>query len=66
MYSRDEIQQLYIRICRDSRFTIGYLQAAILAGEVLKISPIEVWTSLGSLDTMEEIAKGIHPALKRN
>lgn len=65
VYSREYIQKMFIRVCRDSGFTMEYIKATIFAGEILKISPIEVWTSFGSLDTMEEIAKGIHPVLKR-
>lgn len=49
MFSREFIQQVFIRICRDSRFT-------------LDISRV---TSFGTIDDMRKIAAGTHPYLKK-
>lgn len=61
MDERETIQRIYIRLCRDSRYTIKAENAAILAGNVLGISPLVVWTKFPSFAVMEEIASGTHP-----
>ena len=65
MPDRKTVQNLYIRICKDSGFYLNYIGAAILTGKVLNISPIEVWCHMGSFDTMQRIAKGTHPVLEK-
>ena len=64
---RKYIQDVFIRICRDSGFTIDYIDAAKLTGKVLKIPPFEVWEAMyiGDLQRMERIAKGEHPVCVR-
>lgn len=57
-HNRDEIQKLYIRMCQDSLYRLNYIDAAILVGKMLKISPIEVWCAFGGLEVMERVAKG--------
>ena len=63
MFDRETIQKLYIRICRDSGFSIDYIQAAILAGKVLNMHPFSVYNAFSYLDVMEKIAKGEHPVV---
>lgn len=59
---RKEMQDLYIRICRDSCWKMDHVEAAKFTGKMLNVSPIEVWCSFSGLDVMEQIAKGEHPA----
>lgn len=60
---RKNIQMAFIRVCRDSGWRFDHARAAIFVGNLLKISPLEVWTAFGNLDTMEEIARGEHPVV---
>lgn len=60
---RKEIQDVYVRLCRDARFRLPMLQAARLTGAVLKTSALEVWAAMGT-DAMERIANGTHPCLQ--
>lgn len=64
--SREEIQQLLIRVCRDSGWQMEWTQATILVGKVLDIHPMDVWCQAGiDIATMEKIAKGEHPVCKK-
>lgn len=58
MPSRKQIQEVYIRICKDSGYKLGATHAAKLAASVLKIHPLEVWVAMSSFDTMEAYAEG--------
>lgn len=63
--SRDEIQKLLIRVCRDSGWQMEWTKATILVGKVLDIHPMDVWCRAGiDIATMEKIAKGEHPVCK--
>lgn len=67
--SRELIQEIYIRICKDSGFKMDYIQAAILTANVLNADKyvthaLEVWSAIGSFSLMEEIATGKHPVTK--
>lgn len=63
--SRHEIQQLYIRICRDSGFRLPFDQAAAVVGDMTGGSALTVWVDTGfTTDMMQEIAAGTHPACK--
>ncbi|MDB5707879.1 MAG: hypothetical protein JWN66_4995 [Sphingomonas bacterium] len=66
MSGRQQIQQVYIRVCRDSGFQLDYLQAANLAAKVLGKHPLDVWIAMPCLDVMREIAVGEHPAARRS
>lgn len=59
---RKFIQDLYIRVCRDSGFAMEYTRAAHFAGKVGGFHAMDVWTAMPSLQVMEQIAKGEHPA----
>lgn len=59
------VQQVFIRCCRDSGFRLDHVRAAVLAGQVLDVSPLEVWAAMGSFDVMERVADGTHPAAHR-
>ena len=63
--TRDEIQNAYIRVCRDSHFTLDWVVAAQLAGKMMDTNALGVWTTFGSLDTMREIARGEHPVCRK-
>lgn len=60
-----KIRSLYLRVCRDSRYTISSGNAAILVAQMLGISPLEVWVAMPSLSVMDEIAAGAHPAAQK-
>lgn len=62
MTDRKTITDLYVRVCRDSGHRIGWIQAAHLVAGILKISALQVWIAVGSLDAMQRVADGTHPA----
>jgi hypothetical protein len=64
--TRVEIQSVYIRVCQDSNFGLDAIAAAQIAAGAAKLSPLEIWVAVGSLDAMDRIARGEHPAAKRN
>jgi hypothetical protein len=59
---RTLIQNLFIRVCRDSRFSMDPIDAAVMTGSILKCHPIQVWVAL-DIDNMTRIANGTHPAV---
>ena len=61
---RKTIQDIYIRVCKDSEFEMEYIQVAIFVAGLLNITPFEVYAAFGDLRTMGEVASGIHPATK--
>lgn len=63
---REEIQNLYIRTCRDSGWKMDYVDAAQLTARVIGIHPMEIWTAMGTLQTMHDVAKGKHPVCHRD
>lgn len=63
--ARDTIQQLFIRLCRDSGFRLDGVRAARLTAAVLGIHPLDVWLAMPCLDVMNDIAAGKHPAAHR-
>lgn len=63
--NRADIQKVYIRVCRDSGFKMDGVQAATLAAKVIGCSPLEIWLAMPSLNVMDQIAKGDHPAAAR-
>lgn len=60
---RELTQAVYMRVCRDSGFTLEATRAAHLAARILKCSPLDIWIAMGTLETMDRIANGTHPAL---
>lgn len=56
-------QSVFIRVCKDSKFTLTSTDAAILASRVLGCHPLDIAFSL-DIDVMEKIAKGEHPVCK--
>ena len=61
--SNIEIQELYIRICRDSKFKIDWVQAAQLTASVLQITPLMVGLAFPYVERMRTIADGNDPVL---
>ena len=57
-------QDLYIRICKDSNFSLPYDRVAAMVGEILGTSALIVWLNMPSIDVMISIANGIHPITK--
>ena len=62
--SRKDIQNFYVRICKDSGWKIDYINAAKLAAGVLSLNTMEIWIAIGDLKTMEKISKGEHPVCR--
>lgn len=60
---RVAIQRFYIRVCKDSGFGLDSIRAATLTAQAFRCSPLEVWLAMPSLDVMDEIAAGKHPAV---
>lgn len=63
--ARDLVQQVFIRVCRDSGFTLATQEAAALAAGALGLSPLQIWMAMPSLDVMDKIAAGTHPITGR-
>lgn len=63
--TRQMVQNLFIRICRDSQWSIDAIRAAKLTGQIVGKHPLLVWDDIGSLDIMHSIAAGEHPACHR-
>lgn len=63
--SREQLQQAFIRVCRDSGFRMDHIRAAILAGNAAGVHPLEIWIAMPCFDVMEQIARGEHPAAHR-
>lgn len=61
---RKLIQDMYVRVCRDSGFQLSWEQATKLTAKVGGWHPLDVWMAMPSMDVMEEIAEGKHPASK--
>ncbi len=58
--TREEIQNLYIRTCRDSGWRLDYIEAAKLVGRVINMHPFSVYAQFADLKQMERIALGDH------
>ena len=65
MHDQKTIQAVFIRVCRDSGFTLDAAHAARLVAKTLVCHPLEVWLAMPSLDVMNEIAAGTHPVLRQ-
>lgn len=63
-HPRKTVQDVFIRVCRDSGFRLEATRAAHLAAKMLGISAFEVWTAM-DLDVMRRIASGEHPAARK-
>jgi hypothetical protein len=65
---REEIQKVYIRVCRDARFKMPLGMAARMTARILELSEsnvngsLLVWIALG-VDNMDRIANGTHECL---
>jgi len=57
-------QDVFIRVCKDSGFKLTWTNAAILAGNMLNCSPLEIWMTM-DMQTMEKIAAGEHPVCEK-
>lgn len=62
----DAIQNVYIRIARDSQFRMDHIEVAKLAGAVLALHPFEVYCTFPYMDVMKDVAEGNHPVLIEN
>lgn len=60
MTDRKLIQDLYIRVCKDSGWKLPSDRAAKLTADTLGISALDVALSMPYLSVMEEIATGRH------
>ena len=60
-WTRKQIQDLFVRCCRDSNWTGDAIKMAIFTANILKIDPLEVWLAMPSLSVMEDIANHNHP-----
>lgn len=58
------VQDCFIRVCKDSGFTIDAFRAAKLTGAACGLHPLLVWANFRDVQQMEEIAAGKHPACR--
>jgi hypothetical protein len=63
---RSMITNAYVRVCRDSGYSMAATDAVQLVSGALGISNWEVWQAMGDLSTMERVARGEHPACQRS
>jgi len=63
--SRQTVQNVFIRVCRDSRWSMDAIKAAKLTGKIVGKHPLLVWADVGTLDIMHQIAAGTHPVCHR-
>lgn len=59
--TRKQIQDVYIRVCKDSGFQMEFIQATIFAAKLLKLHPWGVYDAFGDMSAMKAIATGSHP-----
>ena len=64
-YPRKTITDTVIRIAQDTHFQMDHIRLITFAANTLDCHPFEVYTAIGSLDTAEQIARGTHPATKK-
>lgn len=58
---RQQRQYTFIRLCRDSHFSLDFVRAAHLAASMLKCTAFDIYLAFPYLGVMEEIASGQHP-----
>lgn len=63
---RTTMQQVFVRVCRDSGFQLDTDRACKLAAKVVGKHPLDIWMAMPGLDVMDAIARGEHPAAKAN
>lgn len=63
MADREHIQQIFIRIARDSKFEIDAFEVAKMTASLAEVHPLEVMGSFG-FDNMIAVANGTHPIVK--
>lgn len=64
MERRQQIQTMYIRVCKDAGFGFEPERAAQIAAACLGIHPFEILSAIG-YNNMCAIANGTHPILDR-
>jgi hypothetical protein len=63
-HERKTVQDVFIRVCRDSGYSMNAIKAAGVAAAAMKCHPLDVWLAMPSLYVMDEIAAGTHPACR--
>ena len=63
-YSRETIQDLYVRIAYDSNFSLPFDKIAHMVADMTNTCAIDVWTKFGDLSRMQAIAKGNDPYIE--
>lgn len=63
MLDREYIQQIFIRIAKDSKFKMDAIEVAKMTASLAKVHPLEVMGSF-SFDNMIAVANGTHPVVK--
>jgi hypothetical protein len=62
---RKTITDALIRVAQDSKFQLDSQTLLQFTSEMLMIHPFEVYEAVGSMDNVERIAQGTHPAVKQ-
>lgn len=63
-YERQYIQEVFIRVAKDSGFGLEGTRVALFVANLLDMPPFMVYTAMGDMDTMNKISKGDHPVCK--
>tara|TARA_R110000772_G_scaffold99174_2_gene198828 strand:- start:667 stop:873 length:207 start_codon:yes stop_codon:yes gene_type:complete len=64
--TRKQIQDLFLRVCKDSEYTLEWDRASSLTAAILKIHPLQIWLAMPDIDTLIAIATGDHPITKKD
>ncbi len=59
------LRDLFVRVCRDSGFRLDTHRAANLVAQIAKAHPLDIWMAMPSLEVMDEVARGTHPAVRQ-
>lgn len=63
MADREHIQQIFIRVARDSGFKMDAFEVAKMTASLAKAQPLEVMGAFGFAN-MISVANGTHPVVK--
>lgn len=56
-------QEIFISVCRDSKFSMDAVKAAKFAAAVIGTHPLVIWAAM-DMETMDRIAEGSHPVCR--
>jgi hypothetical protein len=64
-HTHKTITDTLIRVAQDSAYSFDYIELIQFTAGLLDIHPFTVYSAIGSLNTVKQIANGTHPATKK-